>query len=99
MNTRERLDRTITGIAGGLLLPLIIGLIVYLSAGGNPPFYAWIDRIKQANIATHIVSLCVFPNLFIFLIFNYFDMLKASRGVLAVTIAWAVLVFLIKFFL
>jgi hypothetical protein len=31
------------------------------------------------------------------MIFNQLDMLKATRGVLAVTIAWAVIVFGIKF--
>ncbi len=99
MTTREKLDHILTGISGGIILPLIVAVIVYLSAKGSPPVNVWIERINQANIATHIVSLCVFPNLFIFLIFNYFDMLKASRGVLAVTIVWAVIVFCVKFLL
>jgi hypothetical protein len=39
----------------------------------------------------------VFPNIIIFLIFNRLDMLRAARGVLAVTIIWAVIVFGVKF--
>ncbi len=99
MTTPEKLDKIITGIICGTILPLIVALIVFLFARGNPPFGLWIERITQANVATHIVSLSVFPNLFVFLIFNYFDMLKASKGVLAVTIVWVVIVFCIKLLL
>jgi hypothetical protein len=31
------------------------------------------------------------------MIFNQFDMLKATRGVLAITIVWAIVVFGVKF--
>ena len=55
-------------------------------------------KLDFANIVTHILSLSVFPNVIVFLIFNRFDMLRASRGVLAATIVWAVIVFGIKFF-
>jgi len=99
MTLQEKYDKTIAGVTGGLILPLIIGFFIFLFASGNPPFDAWLERITQANIITHIISLCVFPNVVIFLIFNHFDMLRASRGVLAVTIAWAILVFGIKYLL
>jgi hypothetical protein len=99
MTFQEKFDKTITGISAGLLLPVITALIVFLFSKGDPPLAAWLSRVSQANITTHIVSLCVFPNLFIFLIFNHFDMLRALRGVLVITIAWAVLVFCIKFLL
>ncbi len=99
MTFRERFDKIITGIAGGLLLPLVTLFIVFLFAKGHPPFAAWLKRIEVANIITHIISLCVFPNLIIFLIFNYFDMLRASKGVLAITVAWLILVVSIRFLL
>jgi hypothetical protein len=99
MTFREKYDKTVTGIVGGLILPLIVVLFVFLFAKDHPPLSAWINRIDQANILTHIISLCVFPNVIIFLIFNHFDMLRASRGVLAITIIWAVLVFCIRFLL
>jgi len=41
----------------------------------------------------------VFPNIFLFLLFIRFDMLKSARGVLGITIFWAVLVFAVKFLL
>lgn len=98
MTISEKYDRTVTGIVSGLILPILIGLAIYLfsSKGLSPGEY--LGKISQGNIMTHSISLCVFPNVVIFLIYNRFDMLKACRGVLAVTIGWAAVVFLIKFF-
>jgi len=97
MKFREKYDKMLTGLAAGLLVPIFIGFILYLFAPGNPSLSEYYKKLYLANIVTHIVSLCVFSNLALFLIFNRFDMLKAARGVLAMTIVWAALVFGIKF--
>jgi hypothetical protein len=99
MTIPEKYDKIITGIISGFLLPVIISFFTFLFAKGDPTLHEWMIRISLAGVETQIVSLCVFPNVFIFLIFNHFDMLRASRGVLGATIVWAVVVFLIKFFL
>jgi len=99
MTFPERYDKQVTGVLGGIILPVFTACIVFLFAKGEHTLNSWFRNIGEANIMTHIISLCVFPNLVIFLIFNYFDMLKASRGVLAVTIAWAIIVFGVKFLL
>jgi hypothetical protein len=72
-------------------------LIVFAFTSGHLSMHSYLFRIAESNIITHAITLCVFPNVFIFLIFNRFDMLRASRGVLAMTIIWAVIVFGIKF--
>jgi len=92
----EKYDRLETGIISGFLLPLVISFFVFLFSEGNPDIGLWITRIKIAGIATHIISLCVFPNVLVFLLFNHFDMLRASRGVLATTIVWAILVLIVR---
>jgi hypothetical protein len=84
-------------LIAGLFLPFIIGLIIYLFSPGHQTISLYLSRIAESDIITHSITLCVFPNIFIFLIFNRFDMLRASRGVLAMTIVWAVIVFGIKF--
>lgn len=96
MKFSEKYDKVAIGIISGFLLPVIISLLIFLFAKGNPSLHSWLSRIAEANITTHIISLCVFPNLLIFLLFNHFDMLRASRGVLIITIVWALLVFLVK---
>ena len=99
MTIPEKYDKLITGITAGLLIPLLTALIIFIFTKGDPTVREWLKRIADADITTKVITLCVFPNVLIFLIFNHFDMLRASRGVLGITIAWAILVFGIKLLL
>jgi hypothetical protein len=97
MTISEKYDKIIAGLISGLVLPFIIGFLIYFFSPGHLSLQSYLARIAETNIITHSITLCVFPNVFIFLIFNRFDMLRACRGVLAMTIVWAVIVFGIKF--
>jgi hypothetical protein len=97
MTRSEKYDTMLNGIISGFVLPLLVGLIIYLFTSHGKSIISYLERIADANIVTHAITLCVFPNIGIFLFFNRFDMLRASRGVLAITIAWAVVVFIVKF--
>lgn len=97
MTISEKYNRMSTGIFSGVLLPVIIAFFIFLFSKGNPSLGEWFHRISLAGVETNIISLCVFPNVLVFLLFNHFDMLKASRGVLGITIFWAVIVLLVKF--
>ena len=98
MTRSEKYDKIITGAVTGFLFPFIIGLIIYLFSPGNRSLPEYIHRIIHANIVTHAITLCVFPNIFFFLFFNRLDMLLASRGILGITFFWALIVFGVKFF-
>lgn len=95
MTFAEKNDKLGTGLISGFLLPVIILVFIFLFAEGDPGLRLWVNRIRFGGIATHIISVSVFPNVLIFLLFNHFDMLRAARGVLAITIAWAILVLII----
>jgi hypothetical protein len=99
MTIWERYDKFITGMTGGILLPFVTGAVVYLVTAHGMSLTAYLNRITETGIITHSITLCVFPNIFIFLFFNRFDMLRAARGTLAVTIVWAIMVFGVKFLL
>lgn len=99
MTRTEKYDKLLPGVIAGFLVPILIGVIVYLFSTGNRSPGEYIKRIVDADIITHIISLCVFPDIFLFLIFIRLDMLRAARGVLGITIFWAVLVFAVKFLL
>jgi hypothetical protein len=90
-------DKFITGALAGVFLPFFTGLLIYLFSTKGLSVTGYLERISETNILTHSISLCVFPNVVIFLLFNRFDMLRACRGILSVTIIWAVIVFLVKF--
>ena len=97
MKFHEKYDKLITGIISGLVFPFIVGTAIFVLTSGHQSLHAYVVRIIDSHIITHSITLCVFPNILIFLLFNQFDMLKATRGVLAVTIVWAVIVFGVKF--
>jgi len=99
MTFTDKYDRIPTGVVSGVLLPLMIAFFMFVFAKGNPAPGEWFHRISTAGMETNIISLCVFPNVLIFVLFNHFDMLRASKGVLGITIFWAVVVFLVKFLL
>ena len=98
MTLAEKYDTIITGAIAGIMLPVVTGLITYLFTSKGLSIPGYYENISQSDILTHSISLCVFPNIVIFLLFNRLDMLRACRGVLAVTIGWAAIVFLVKFF-
>ena len=98
MSLTEKYDKLMTGLLTGLVFPFVIALIAFLISKGNPGLKAWLTRIAEADIITHVITLCVFPNVLLFLLFNRLDMLRASRGVLGITIIWAIIVFSIKIF-
>jgi len=97
MKFHEKYDKLITGIISGLVFPFVVGAAIFVLTSGHQSLHAYVVRIIDSHIITHSITLCVFPNILIFLLFNQFDMLKATRGVLAVTIVWAVIVFGVKF--
>jgi hypothetical protein len=98
MTVPEKFDRVITGLASGVIFPLLVGSVVFLFSSGGMSLGSYLRRIAESDIITHSITLCVFPNIFIFLIFNRLDMLRAARGMLAITIVWAAIVFAVKFF-
>lgn len=97
MKVHEKYDKVITGLISGLIFPFIVGLAIYLFTANHQSIHTYLKRIADSDIITHSITLCVFPNIIIFLIFNQFDMLKSTRGVLAITIVWAAFVFGVKF--
>lgn len=96
MKFTEKYDKVFIGLISGLLFPVVAGLIIYVFTSGHKSLHSYLMRIADSDIVTQAITLCVFTNIIIFLLFNRYDMLRATRGVLAITIVWAVIVFGIK---
>jgi len=96
MRFAKRYDHAITGVISGLLVPLIGFAIFYFITAKGLSAGQFLRRVEVAGNITQIMSASVFLNIFIFLLFNRLDMLKALRGVLGVTLVWAFVVFGIK---
>ena len=72
-------DKVLTGVISGLVFPFIVGITIYLFSSGHQSLHSYLVRIADSSIITHSITLCVFPNILIFMIFNRFDMLRATR--------------------
>lgn len=96
MKFSEKFDNILTGLISGFIFPFIVGITIYFFSSGHLSLHSYLVKIADSHIVTHSITLCVFPNILIFMLYNRFDMLRATRGVLAITIAWAVIVFAVK---
>jgi hypothetical protein len=98
MKFSQRFNNTLAGVVAGLVVPVIAFSVFFLLTHKSLSFGDYFRKVEAAGNITGIMSVSVFSNIIIFLIFNRFDMLLASRGVLGITIAWALTVFAIKLF-
>lgn len=89
-------NRMSTGFLVGFLLPLIVFILVYFFTSAETSFADYLNRIQERNVITHFISISVFPNVFAFLLFYRFDRDQSAKGVLGMTIIWALMVFLLK---
>ena len=95
---RNKFNNALSGVAAGLVVPVIAFLVFFLLTRHGLSLPEYVRKIKDIGNFTEIMSVSVFANIIIFLIFNRLDMLRASKGVLGITIAWAFTVFGIKLF-
>ncbi len=98
MKLSERFNNFVTGAISGLVIPLIAYMVFYFSTSHGLNLKQYWERTVEVGNLTQIMSVSVFANIIIFLIFNHFDMLRSSKGVLGITIIWAFVVFGIKLF-
>lgn len=98
MRSVQRFNNALAGVAAGLVMPLIAFILFFLLTHNGLSLSDYFRKVEEAGNITSIMSVCVFTNIITFLLFNHFDMLRASRGVLGITIAWAFVVFGIKLF-
>jgi len=95
---RQRFNNAISGVVAGLVMPALAFLVFFLLTHHGLSLPDYFSKVEGAGNISEILSVSVFSNIIIFLLFNRLDMLRASRGVLGITIVWAFAVFAIKLF-
>jgi hypothetical protein len=96
MKASEKYNRVLTGALTGLIVPFIVMLLFFLWKSGTYTMVEFFERLISAGVITNVISVSVFANVIFFLMFNRLDMLRASRGILGITIIWAIIVFIVK---
>ena len=89
---RSKKDRIGVGFAMGILLPFFIFIVIYLIRYPEVRLFDYLSSLWQFDVLLKILSLCVFPNLFLFLLYIRRKMDFAARGVLAATFIYAFIV-------
>ena len=95
MNKLGFLNKFLTGLIAGLLVPVITLVIVYFYTFHYYSVHEFVYFLKTMQVVSKLLSLCVIPNLLAFFIFIWLDYLNSARGVLAATFISAALVFII----
>ena len=93
---RQKYNNALTGVISGIVIPVTAFFIFFLLTRQGLTLDLFIRRMIEVDNVTEVMSVSVFTNILIFLLFNRFDMLRASKGVLGITIVWAFVVFGIK---
>jgi hypothetical protein len=98
MSAAQRFNNAMTGVISGLVMPVLAFFIFFLLTRHGLPLDQYFQKMMSADNLTEVMSVSVFTNILVFLLFNRLDMLRASKGVLGITIVWAFAVFGIKLF-
>ncbi|MBA4410128.1 MAG: hypothetical protein Q8S54_06605 [Bacteroidota bacterium] len=96
LQKQNRLDQILTGLLIGIILPVIIFLITYQVKYSDLEFTVYLRKIWQMKIFLKILSLCVFPNLGVFLLFLWIKYERAARGVVMATFIYVFFVLIAK---
>jgi hypothetical protein len=87
------------GTVLGLLAPAFTVFLAYKIRFGNYEFNDFIRVLIQNKLLSSLLSLCVIPNLLVFLIFIWLNYLYSARGVLLSTFIVGFIIVGIKFLL
>lgn len=95
---QKKYDTLANGFALGFLLPLVIFLVFYMIRYSEMPLSDFVAHLWKMKLLIKILSLCGFANLLIFIWFYRSKMDRASRGVIAATFLYALVVLLSTIF-
>jgi len=94
---KSKIDSVKLGFILGIIAPAITMIIIYLVKFTEYNLKELIDLLVTKKVFTKIISLCVIPNLALFYIFLNKNYYRATRGIIAATIIFAIFVFITKF--
>ena len=88
----KKADKIWVGLLTGIVLPLLVMGIVYLSSFGYMTMPQFLRRMVFANVILKLLSLCAVVNLGAFFLYYRVEYDKASRGVVFATMILAFVV-------
>jgi len=86
------------GVILGILGPIIGFWLYYLLTYHNFNHLEFLKKVFEMGISSAVLSLCLLTNLAIFFFFIWKKFDFSAKGVLAATIVYAIIGFLLKYF-
>ena len=99
MKIPRRFNKFSIGITLGALLPLLFFLLIFIIAHADSTFKEFIQRTHSMLVLPKIMSLCIIPNLAIFYFFLNKEFWYTTRGIIAATLIYTLVIFVIIFFI
>jgi hypothetical protein len=85
------------GLILGIGWPVMVMVVFYFLKFANYPLAIFFDQLVELKLFSKFVSICVYPNLLLFFIFIWKNLLYTARGILMATIILGFLVIILKF--
>jgi hypothetical protein len=93
----DRFNKLWFGLIFGLIIPCLTLAIVYKYSFSQFGYKNFILYLSSMQIMTKLFSLCVLPNLGLFFLYMWKNLLFGARGVIAGTMIAAIIVTIIQF--
>ncbi len=92
-----KFNKPIIGFIGGLLLPVLTFVGIYLALYNGKSFVDFVEITWLQRNMSRVLSLSMLPNLGLFFAFIWTNKLKSAQGVLGVTIVLAFAIIILRF--
>lgn len=92
-----KFNKPIIGFIGGLLLPILTFVGIYLALYNGKNFVDFVEITWLQGNMSRVLSLAMLPNLGLFFAFIWTNKLKSAQGVLGVTIVLAFAIIILRF--
>jgi len=92
-----KFNKPIIGFIGGLLLPVLTFVGIYLALYKGKNFFDFVEITWLQGNMSRVLSLSMLPNLGLFFAFIWTNKLKSAQGVLGVTIVLAFTIIILRF--
>ena len=92
---KEKWNKIVYGLVPGMLAPVVTYFLIYFNLSGGRDMVEYFNYLESTHVLTKFLSLSVIPNLLLFFIFIWIDLLKTARGVLGATMIYAFAIVLI----
>lgn len=96
---KSKVNNIYLGIISGLIIPVISLFLLYKIRFSQFNPEEFINLFLQKKVLSSLLSLCVIPNLLVFMIFIWLNYLYSARGVLLSTFIVGFIIVGVKFLL